>query len=315
MRAVRSTGDLSDKVVVVDVDEPPGSGELVQIRSASICSSDLMYIGYGFQRILGHELAGTRADGSPVVVEALFGCGTCAECRRGRYNLCPAHHERALGVTIDGGMAEWYRAPSDHLVPLPAELDIRDAALVEPASVSWHALRLASTGPDTRVAIVGAGGLGLLAAVGARHLGAPEVAIEARHDHQREAAERLGATVGTDGLYDVVIEAAGTEQSLARCTELVAPRGTIAVVGVHTGATLAVPWHPLFMREAQIVPSLGYGSHDGRPEMADVAAMLADDPEIACTVITHRFPLEDAPEAFRVAADKSSGAIRVVLEP
>jgi len=315
VRAVRSTGDLSDKVVVVDVDEPPGSGELVQIRSASICSSDLMYIGYGFQRILGHELAGTRADGSPVVVEALFGCGTCAECRRGRYNLCPAHHERALGVTIDGGMAEWYRAPSDHLVPLPAELDIRDAALVEPASVSWHALRLASTGPDTRVAIVGAGGLGLLAAVGARHLGAPEVAIEARHDHQREAAERLGATVGTDGLYDVVIEAAGTEQSLARCTELVAPRGTIAVVGVHTGATLAVPWHPLFMREAQIVPSLGYGSHDGRPEMADVAAMLADDPEIACTVITHRFPLEDAPEAFRVAADKSSGAIRVVLEP
>ena len=315
MKAVRSTGDLADKVVVVDVDEPPGTGELVELRSASICSSDLMYIGFGFQKILGHELAGVRDDGTAVVVEALFGCGECPDCRRGRYNLCPAHHERALGVTIDGGMAEQYRAPADHLVPLPAALDVRDAAIVEPASVSWHALRLAGTGPDTRVAIVGAGGLGLLAAAGARRQGAPEVAVEARHPHQREAAERLGASVGTDGLYDVVIEAAGSEESLARCTELVAPRGTIAVLGVHTGAAVAVPWHSLFMREASIVPSLGYCSHDGRPEMADVADMLADEPEIARAVITHRFALEDAPEAFRVAADRSSGAIRVVLEP
>ena len=315
MKAVRSTGDLADKVVLDDVDEAPGSGELVEVRSASICSSDLMYIGFGFQKILGHELAGVLEDGSPVVVEALFGCGQCADCRRGRYNLCPAHHERALGVSIDGGMAEQYRAPSDHLVALPEGLDVRDACLVEPASVSWHALRLAGTGPDTRVAVVGAGGLGLLAAAGARRQGAPDVAVEARHDHQREAAERLGATVGTEGLYDVVIEAAGTEQSLARCTELVAPRGTIAVLGVHTGATISVPWHPLFMREASVVPSLGYCSHDGRPEMADVADMLADDPDILRTVITHRFPIEDAPEAFRVASDRASGAIRVVLEP
>jgi threonine dehydrogenase-like Zn-dependent dehydrogenase len=314
MRAVRSTGDLADKVTVVDVDEPPGEGELLHIRSASICSSDLLYISVGLQKILGHELSGVREDGTAVVVEALFGCGVCADCRRGRYNLCPTHHERALGVSIDGGMAEQYRAPADHLVPLPPGLDVADASIVEPASVSWHALRLAGTSADTRVAIVGAGGLGLLAAAGARRQGAPEVAIEARYDHQREAAERLGANVGTDGLYDVVIEAAGSEESLARCTELVAPRGTIAVLGVHTTPTVAVPWHSLFMREAHLVPSLGYCAEGGHREMADVAEMLADEPDIARTVITHRFSLEEAPEAFRVAADRSSGAIRVVLE-
>jgi threonine dehydrogenase-like Zn-dependent dehydrogenase len=315
MKAVRSTGDLSDKVLVVDVDEPPGSGEDIEIRSASICASDFMYIGFGLKQILGHELAGVRSDGTPVVVEALFGCGSCAECRLGRYNLCSTCHERALGVRIDGGMAEHYRAPSERLVPLPPGLDIRDASIVEPATVSWHALRLARCGPDTRVAVVGAVALGLLAAAGARRQGAQDLAVDARHPHQQHAAERLGATVGASGFYDVVVEAAGTEESLARCVELVAPRGTIVVLGVHTGATVSLPWHTLFLREASVVPSLGYCAHDGRPEMVDVAEMLAGDPEIARTVITHRFPLEDAAEAFRVAADRSSGALRVVLEP
>ena len=77
MKAVRSTGDLTSYVRVEDVDEPPGTGELIDVRSASICSSDLMYIGYGLQRILGHEVAGVCADGSAVVVEAMYGCGSC----------------------------------------------------------------------------------------------------------------------------------------------------------------------------------------------------------------------------------------------
>ena len=64
-----------------------------------------------------------------------------------------------------------------------------------------------------------------------------------------------------------------------------------------------------------MIPSLGYCAHDGVREMEEAAAMLAEDPEITRAVITHRFPLEDAQEAFRVAADRGSGAIRVVLEP
>src|SRR3954467_14104430 len=120
MRAVRSTGDPATRVVVEDVPEAPGVGELIDVRSASICSSDLMYIGFGLQMILGHEVAGVRADGTAVVVEAMYGCGTCAMCRHGRYNLCPTHSERALGVSLDGGMTEQYRAPTERLIPLPA---------------------------------------------------------------------------------------------------------------------------------------------------------------------------------------------------
>jgi len=311
MKAVRS---IDGQAAVVDVEEPPGAGELLDMRSTSVCASDLMYIELGSRSILGHELAGTREDGTAVVVEALYGCMACEQCLRGAYNLCPTHGQRALGVTADGGMAEQFRAPAGRLVPLPAGLDVRDASVVEPATVSWHGLRLAATGPDDRVAVVGAGALGLLAVAGARRLGCEEVALEARHAHQWEAGERLGAQAGTDGLYDVVVEAAGTPASLARSVELVAPGGTVVVVGVHFG-TIELDWMPLFHREARIIPSLGYCAHDSGREMDDAAAMLADDPEIARTLITHRFPLEDATEAFRVAGDKTSGAIRVVIEP
>jgi 2-desacetyl-2-hydroxyethyl bacteriochlorophyllide A dehydrogenase len=284
------------------------------MRSTSICASDLTYLRFGARRIMGHELAGVRADGTPVVVEALYGCMACDLCLDGAYNLCATHGERALGMNADGGMVEQFRAPSARLVPVPAGLDVRDAALVEPASVSWHAVRIAGTAPGRRVVVVGGGALGLLAVAAARRLGGEDVALEARHPHQWAAGERLGARAGADGLYDVVVEAGGSPESMARCIELVAPGGTIVVPGLHFGP-VQVDWMPLFNREARILPSLGYCRHEGGREMDHAAAMLAEDPEITRTLITHRFPLEDAVEAFRVAADRAAGAIRVVLEP
>ncbi len=311
MKAVRG---VDGGVAVVDVDEPPGIGEVIDIKSASICASDLMYLRFGTRQILGHELAGVREDGTPVVVEAIYGCMECEQCLSGAYNLCFTHGSRALGIAADGGMAEHFRAPSARLVPIPAGLDLRDASLVEPASVSWHALRLADTAPGKRVAIVGAGALGLLAVAGAHRMGVEEVAIEARHPHQIEAAEQLGSQIGTTGLYDIVVEAAGSAESFARCAELVAPGGTIVVLGVYFG-NVELDWMPLFHREARLIPSLGYCRHDGGREMDEAAEMLAEDPAIARALITHRFPLQDAVEGFRVAADRAAGAIRVVLEP
>jgi 2-desacetyl-2-hydroxyethyl bacteriochlorophyllide A dehydrogenase len=311
VKAVRSH---DGGVAVVDLDEPPGTGELLQMRATSVCGSDLSYIRFGSTNILGHELSGVRPDGTAVVVEAIYGCMACDQCLRGAYNLCPTHGQRALGIGADGGMAEQFRAPTERMVPLPRGMDVRDGSIVEPASVAWHAVRLADTGPGKRVAVVGAGALGLLAVAGARRMGGEEVALEARHPHQREAGERLGARIDPEGMYDVVVEAAGSSASLARCGELVAPGGTIVVLGVHFGP-VELDWMPLFHREARVIPSLGYCAHEGGREMEDAAAMLAADPDIAETVITHRFPIEEATEAFRVAAERSAGAIRVVIEP
>jgi threonine dehydrogenase-like Zn-dependent dehydrogenase len=164
------------------------------------------------------------------------------------------------------------------------------------------------------IAVVGGGALGLLAVAAALRQGGEDVALEARHPHQWEAGERLGARRGTQGLYDVVVEAAGTKESLARSIELVAPSGTVVVLGVHFG-TVELNWMELFHREVRLIPSLGYAAHEGGREMEDAAAMLAEEPEIVRALITHRYPIEDAEEAFRVAGDRASGAIRVVIEP
>ena len=140
-----------------------------------------------------------------------------------------------------------------------------------------------------------AASVGLLAVAAARALGL-EVDLEARHPHQKAAGERLGAGA-PDGEYDVVIEAAGTESSLASCIEHAVPGGRIAVVGVHQGA-LPLAGVPFMVKELTVAASLCYDCGRDGHELAQAAAVLAADPDIAATVVTHRFPLADAAEAL-----------------
>ena len=308
MRAVRST---PPGVAVVDVDVPEGAGELVEIRSASICASDQMYIGFGCTMILGHELAGVLEDGTPVGIETMFGCDGCGQCDAGRYNLC-VQGPTALGALTDGGMSEYFRAPARSLVPLPAGLAAGDACLIEPTSVAWHACRLAGVGPEKRVAVVGGGAIGLLAVAAAQEMGAAEVSLEARHPHQRDVGERLAAST-VDGTYDIVVEAAGSGSALQRAVQLARPGGTLAVLGVY--GDVQWPQYECFIKEIRTIPSMGFCHHEGGSDYASAASMLAERRELAESLITHRFPIEDAAEAFRVAADKSTGALRVVIEP
>jgi threonine dehydrogenase-like Zn-dependent dehydrogenase len=309
MKAVRGRQGAP---VVVDLDEAPGHGELLSMRAAGICASDLMYLRIGTDRVLGHELAGFREDGTPVVLEGLFGCGDCAYCLGGRNNLCPSAAGKALGIGQDGGMVEHYRQPPNKLVPLPAGLDVADAPLVEPASVSWHGIRRGDVTADKRVAVIGGGSIGQLAAAAATAQGAGEVALEARHPHQHEIRERLGFAEPA-GLYDVVVEAAGSASAIQRSVELARPGATIVILGVVTGP-LDVPFTSLLTKELTITASMGYCGHPGHREMQDAAQMLADRPEIPASLITHRFPLEDATEAFRVASDRAAGAVKVIVE-
>ena len=139
--------------------------------------------------------------------------------------------------------------------------------------------------------------------------------MEARHAGRRAAAERLGAKPAgpaTD-FYDVVIDAAGTQEAVA-----------LAVARAARGAVLGVAstwWTPVGLdtdfqvKQLKIVPALLYGHHHGEDEFEAAVALLARTPDLADTVITHRFGLDDAAEAFRVAADHASGAIKVVVEP
>lgn len=309
MKALRGSGG---QALLTEVDEPPGEGELLSMRAIGICGSDVIMIAQGTERILGHELVGLRTDGTPVVVEALFGCGECACCRQGQYNLCRKAQNRGLGVLADGGMAEQFRAPANSLVELPKGLGVANGSLVEPAAVSWHGVRIAGTGPDTRVLVVGGGSVGLLAVAAAQTQGAAEVSLQARYPHQKEAGERLGATE-PNGLYEVVIEAAGSASGLHDAVSRLTPGGTLSVLGVQY-VPLDIPYTDLMVKEVRLLASMGYCTHGGVREMQQAAEMLAARPEIPEALVTHRFPLADAEHAFRVAGDRSSGAIKVVVE-
>ncbi|MGE0878187.1 MAG: zinc-binding dehydrogenase [Acidimicrobiia bacterium] len=309
MRAVRNA---PPSVEVVEIDEPEGPGELVRVRATGICASDLLYLKYGSTQIAGHEFAGTLEDGTAVAVEPIFGCGTCEFCLVGSYNMC-AQGPTSLGMVDPGGMCEWFRAPKHSLVPLPNGLSVVDASLVEPASVAWHACNLGTINADTRVAVVGGGAIGILAAAAAQTMGATDVAVVARHPHQHEARETIGANT-PNGRYDVVIETAGSESGLHDAVELARTGGTVVWIGVFDDS-IKWPHNAAFMREIAMKPSLGYCGHQGRREFAAAAAMLASRRELVDTLITHRFPIEDAAEAFRVAQDRSNGVFRVVVEP
>ena len=313
MRAVRVH---DGHVAVDDVPAPDPSGVRVRVRSAGICGSDLHLIDTGVveaaQVTLGHEVAGLTDDGTPVAVEPLAPCGTCGPCLDGEYNLCRTSGAMLFGIGRDGGMADEMWVPDRALVPLPAGIDVRDASLVEPLAVVVHSFRRGVVRPDQRVAVIGGGTIGLCAVAVGRALGC-EVGLEARHDHQRAAGERLGASEIT-GEYDVVIEAAGSESALASAVHLARPSAEVMIPGIYWGP-VALPGLAMCLKQVSLCPTTLYGRHPGGRDVDNAAALLAATPELAPTVVTHRFPLDAAPEAFGVAAGRSAGAIKVILEP
>jgi len=310
MRAVRST---EDGVVVAQVPPPEPTGDDVRVRVAAsgICGSDLHLVGWGALPVtLGHEVAGWLDDGTPVAIEPVRRCGTCDHCLAGDTHLCPS--ALTVGISVDGGMADEVVVGPECLIPLPVGLDVRDAGLVEPVACAVHALARARVESGMRVAVIGGGTLGIAAVAAAVEAGC-EVGSMTRHPHQADAVEAMGGRPA-EGHYDVVIESAGTSSAFAEAAHLARVRGTVAILGTYWD-DLTVAAMPLSLKELDIVGCLAYGHHGGHREVEDAAALLARRPELSETLVTHRFGLDEAPEAFRVAADRAAGAIKVVLEP
>ena len=312
MRAVRC---VDGRPTAVDVAPPEGEGVRVKMASAGVCGSDLHMLELGMLNTftIGHEFAGWLDDGRPVAVEPIHGCGTCELCLAGDYNRCPISLTDLAGVTRDGGMADEVLMWPGAVVPLPAGVNAADACLVEPLAVAVHGFRLVGLRGDMRVAVIGGGTIGQTALAVARQTGC-ETAISARHDAQKQAAERLGAAPLTDQPYDIVVEAAGTTSALADAVKMCRSGGTILVLGTYWGA-MELPGMELGMKEITVVPASMYGRFGPTRDFDVAAAVLAQFPEFPDAIITHRFPLDAPAEAFTTAANRSTGAIKVVLEP
>lgn len=312
-----------------------GPGEIVvRVRACGICGSDLMqwYQDGRAPTVLGHEPAGevvasgegaAFAVGQRVFVHHHVPCGRCELCRAGRDTLCPTFRRTAIDP---GGLAELIRVPAENVradvLPLPDALPDWAATLVEPLGCVLRGQRRAGVGPGTSVAVVGAGAMGLLEIAAARAAGAPRVvALEPRADRRALARDAGAVAIAPEGpealrealggrLADVVIVCASARAAIAGAIALAAPGGRVQLFApTPPGEPVGIDLGDLFFREVTLEATYSAGPADTRAALAMLAAGAIDP----ATLITHRLPLTDVEEAFRLA--RSGEAVKVVVEP
>lgn len=311
MRAVKNT---ERGIEARDVADPDGDGVVVEVRAVGICGSDLHLVALGPSPVtLGHEFAGVLGDGRPVAVKPNRHCGRCGPCGRGDHHLCRDAYGLMYGVGVDGGMAERVVVDEANVIPLPAALPFEALALVEPISIGVHAVHRSAVESGMRVLVVGAGSIGLTVVMALRWAGV-ETDIAARHAHQAAAADGLGARLSVADDYDVVFDSIGSQQALDDSLARVRAGGTVVEVGGWwSGVTVGMR---AMTNEVTLVPAIFSNHRHGTSEFDQAAAVIAANPDAAELLVTHRFPLERAAEAFAAAGDRSGQrAIKVQLHP
>lgn len=308
MRAVYSS---QGSVSVETIETPTGDGELITVTSVGICGSDLHLIKSGLSGIvLGHEFGGYTQDGRLVAVRPTGHCGMCDPCKRGSSNTCRTALASLHGTSIDGGLAEYVRVEQSRLFEMPAGSDRDTVALVEPLAVVVHGINRVPVTSGMRALVVGAGSIGLLTAAVLVDMGV-EVDILCRHPHQEVAAEALGAracaAAGRD--YNYTFDAVCTQQSLDTCIAATQSQGSVVEFGmIWDTITLS---NTMMLREVAIVPSIFYSHDHSHNDFTTAIDVLSRNAHIARTIVTHRFSIEEAKNAFDTADNRSSGAIKV----
>jgi threonine dehydrogenase-like Zn-dependent dehydrogenase len=313
---------------------------IVEVRATAICGADLfpfhgMTPGFEDGTVLGHEFAGVVVEvgsevhdvriGQRVVNTSMISDGTCPSCAAGRVTQCEG---RSLfgysGVypRLDGGQAELVRVPQADRCLRVLPDSVSDEAAVFLADIlptGYGAVQRGGVGPDSTVVVVGCGPVGLMAVMCA----VPEARVVYAVDgiaERRHLASLLGAQAlepaaaeqvvrdATNGLgADVVIEAAGSPGALDASLKLARGRGTISVVGAHFEPDYPLNNALMFEHELTLRFTIGDPSHDG----AGLLARVADGSLAPTPVITHRMPLADAAEAYRLFDERT--ATKVVL--
>jgi len=328
MKALRCR---NQNVSVEDVPRPAAGGEaLVRVTLSGICNTDLEIArGYaGFQGTLGHEFVGVIEDvpeagapadpaiagpltpGQRVVGEINAGCGHCELCRSGDSRHCP--NRTVLGIVgRDGAHAEFLKLPRVNLLPVPDEVSDEQAVFTEPLAAACGILERANITPDTKVAVIGDGKLGLLCAQVLGTTGAV-VTLIGRHANKLQIVQnRSVETMLSDktrqrqGEFDVVVEASGSANGFDQALDLLRPGGVLVLKSTFQGAT-EVDAARIVVNEISVV-----GSRCGR--FAPALKLLAARAVVVEGMISEEFKLVDGVRAMARAAD--SGIMKILLRP
>ncbi|WP_249998554.1 zinc-binding dehydrogenase [Actinoplanes sp. M2I2] len=317
-------------VAVMDVPAPdrvPGRA-LIDVAFAGICGTDLHIRDGDHPRakpslILGHEFAGRLAEpagglaaGTPVTVEPLLWCGRCPACRSGARHVC--ERLRMIGIDEPGAVAEQVSVPAELLLPLPATMDLRFGAFVEPLAVAVHAVRRSRLRLGEVAVVVGAGPIGLAVATCARLAGATEVLVVEPAEMRRERARELGFTVvdgatltaareAGEGVGQVLFDTAAAPAVAAATTGWIDPGGRIVLVGVYSRPA------PVDLQRVTFAEIEMIGTRVYRRDDLETAIRLLDsgavDPR---PLLTRTVPLAAADTALDLL--RAGSEIKVLIE-
>ena len=330
MRSVRlhGTGDLRIHEEPVPV---AGEGErLIRVRSVGVCGSDLHWFSGGeigdakLERplILGHEFAGELEDGQRVAVDPAISCGHCELCLHGHPNLCLSIIFAGYG-TQDGSLREYMVWNEKCLFPIPDSLSFEDGAMLEPLGVVIHAIDLAHLKAGMTVGVFGCGPIGLLIIQMAKLSGAANIIATDKLAHRADAAKAYGADhvflagdslelekirAATNGRgVDVAFEAAGVQETVDLSVAAVLHGGKVMLVGIPDGERTS--FSASAARRKGITIKLVRRMKYTYPRAIELVSKGLVDVR---SLVTHRFPLEQTAEAFKVAERREG--LKVIVE-
>lgn len=308
---------------IVQAPEPQAGPDdvLIAVHSAGICGTDIhIFLGEyeaAYPLIPGHEFSGvvaavgenvTRfAVGDRVTADPNIPCNRCPACQRNEPNQC--HNLKAIGVTRDGGFAEYVTAPEGNVFPI-GDMPFSHAALIEPLACVVWGLKRVEVQPGDSALVSGAGPMGCLVGQALKHAGAAQVIITDVVPYRLEIAEKLGliALHADESLptqlkalqpqgFNIVADATGVPQVIQQGMDYIRPRGKLWVFGVAPqGKTVSFVPYDIFRKDLSII-----GSFAVNRTFQESIAMIQHGAILVAPLVSHQLPLTDFAEGMQIA--------------
>lgn len=321
---------------------PPAPGEVqVRVAAVGICGSDMHNFTEGgigdahcrFPVILGHEPSGVAlkmgagvtgiSPGDHFALEPAVACGHCRLCQAGRENLCDNMYFMSSGG-IPGFFREIVNLPAHNLIPVPKQIGLREATLIEPIGVALHSLTFASVRAHETAVVFGAGPIGVLTIAALKLAGAGRVWAVDPVAHRREMAKAMGADavldtgdpVGTilhdtgNRGVDLAFDCAAGEDTVNQCIGALAKGGRLIYTAIP--AAVHVPFHAPGLRKKEITFFNVFRSNRQAERARDI---LAENMPFFAPLVTHARPLDEIQQAFDVAVSYADGVGKMIVTP